>query len=431
MEINKEYNERIDETLYYQKHESGLEIYFLPKEDFMRKHAFFVTKYGSIYNRFFTQEGKIIEKPAGIAHFLEHKIFEESEGNTFEKFALLGANVNANTKFDSTTYNFSTVDHFYENLELLLNFVQTPHINDMNVEKEKGIIEEEIKMYLDNPDWMVYFNLLRAMYQNNPVNQDIAGTVESIKKITKEDLLECYNYFYSPENMIVFITGNLDYKKVFKTVDENLKEDFIKRDYNPEIIIEEINEALTYKEIKETMDVSQNLFAIGFKGDNKSDTTTLFKEALATRILMNMMFGESSEFYNDLYSEGLIDENFANEHTFNKHYVYTVISGSSDNPKEIYKRIFKEINRLKEEGLEKGQFIRVKRKFIGRFISSFNSLQSIASAFVSYKIKDINIFNYLEALEAIDLDYIQGILNNHFIEDNAALSIIQKEGKNA
>ena len=162
MRIKHKYYKSIDERIVIGEHDSGLKVFVLPKKDFRKKHAYFMTKYGSIYNAFENDSGEIVEKPAGIAHFLEHKIFEEDEDNIFEKFALLGARVNAYTKFDATSYNFSTVDNFQESLELLIDFVQKPHITDENVEKEKGIIEQAIKMYLDNPDWKVYFNALKA-----------------------------------------------------------------------------------------------------------------------------------------------------------------------------------------------------------------------------------------------------------------------------
>ena len=230
MEYSVRYNKLLDETIYEKVHPSGLKIYFIPKKDYSQKLGFFATEYGSIYNEFKNNEnGEIVKMPLGIAHFLEHKIFEESEGNIFEKFAKLGANVNAYTNFMSTVYTFSTVDNFYESLKILMGFVQNPHFTDENVEKEKGIIAQEIKMYDDNPDWRVYFNALEGLYNSHPIREDIAGSVESVNSISKEDLEKCYRSFYTPDNMIVFLIGDLDPDKVFETVESSLSDDFLSR----------------------------------------------------------------------------------------------------------------------------------------------------------------------------------------------------------
>jgi|LGVF01.1.fsa_nt_gb predicted Zn-dependent peptidase len=429
MEIKKQYYKRINETIYQAEHDSGLKIFVLPKKDFRKKHAYFMTKYGSIFNSFKNEKDEVIEKPFGIAHFLEHKIFEEDEGNIFEKFALLGADVNAYTKFDSTTYNFSTLDNFYESLELLVNFVQKPHITEENVEKEKGIIEQEIKMYLDNADWKVYFNALKAIYRKNGIREDIAGSVESIQEITKDDLIECYNYFYSPKNMIIFAIGDFDENEVFTTIEKSLSEEYVMRKSLPNVVMEKEDESVNLKEIHEYMDVSQPKFIFGFKDITKFSDKELFKRSFAIKIALTSFFGVSSKFYNDLYEEGLIDESFSTEHSFSEYYHHTIFGGESDNPKELYKRVLDEINHIKKGGFSEESLIRTKRKFTGRYIASFNSLQSVASLFTDYYIKGVNSFEYLDVLEEISIEYIERVFKEHFNTDNSVISIIESESE--
>lgn len=430
MRIKHKYYKSIDERIVIGEHDSGLKVFVLPKKDFRKKHAYFMTKYGSIYNAFENDSGEVVEKPAGIAHFLEHKIFEEDEGNIFEKFALLGARVNAYTKFDATAYNFSTVDNFQESLELLIDFVQKPHITDENVEKEKGIIEQEIKMYLDNPDWKVYFNALKAMYKTNPVREDIAGSVESINKITKDDLIECYNYFYSPKNMIVFVIGDVNYENVFNTIESSLSEEFIKRGHKPKLIMGEEKAEVNLKSIKESSDISQPKFIYAFKEVKKYESKELFKRAIAIKIALIAMFGNSSPLYKELYELGWIDESFSTEHSFNEFFTHTIIGGESDYPDKLYIRVMKEINKVKRHGFKKESIIRIKRKFTGRYISSFNSLQAIASLFTSYYIKGMDCFEYLDLLEEITYDYIVEVFNSHFNDEYSIVSIVESDGEN-
>ena len=285
MEYSVRYNELLDEKIYEKIHPSGLKIYFIPKKDYSQKLGFFATEYGSIYNEFKNNEtGEIVKMPLGIAHFLEHKIFEESEGNIFEKFAKLGSNVNAYTNFMSTVYTFSTVDNFYESLKILMSFVQKPHFTDENVEKEKGIIAQEIKMYDDNPDWRVYFNALGGLYNSHPIREDIAGTVDSVNSITKEHLEKCYRSFYTPDNMIVFLIGDLDPDKVFETVENSLTEDFLSRKKIHTIHLPDEKDQVCEKLTVTKMDVPIPLFYFGFKDmDIPSDWRKRLKKALAIK----------------------------------------------------------------------------------------------------------------------------------------------------
>lgn len=232
--MEKIVNDILKEELYYEKLDNGLDVYFMPKKGFMKKFAVLATNYGSNELEFIPiNENEKFRVNEGIAHFLEHKMFEQPDGgNAFDKFSKLGASANAYTNFTMTAYLFSCTDNFYESLEHLIDYVQTPYFTDENVEKEKGIIEQEIKMYNDDPDWNVYFNCLRAMYKDYPVNVDIAGTVESIYKITKDELYKCYNTFYNPGNMALFVVGDVEVDKVMESIKKSNHSNIEKLDHS-------------------------------------------------------------------------------------------------------------------------------------------------------------------------------------------------------
>jgi predicted Zn-dependent peptidase len=408
------------------EHASGLKMYFIPKKDFSMKYAFFATEYGSIYNEFtHVETGERSSMPLGIAHFLEHKIFEESEGNIFEQFAKLGANVNAYTNFMSTAYMFSTVDHFYDALGLLMNFVQKPHLTDENVEKEKGIIAQEIKMYDDNPDWRVYFNTLSALYNDHPMKHDIAGTVESVYSTTKEDLEKCYDTFYTPDNMIAFVIGDLEPEEVFDCIEKNLTEDFLSRKKVNTIHLPDEVDQVAQREIHQEMEVPMPLFNVGFKDMNiPSDWKKRLKKAIAIKISLDMGFGRGTKFYEDLYDEGLINFSFSGDNSYGRTFCHTLLGGESKAPKEVIERVVEEIKTIKAKGFDELVFDRIKKKTIGRYLSSFNSIQYIANSFVAHYMKGIDMFEYLEVLKEIDLDYVETVFNAHFDENNYTISIV-------
>lgn len=220
--MEKRVYETLHEELFYEKMDNGLDVYILPKKGFNKTYATFTTNYGSVDNQF-VPLGKTEMKrvPDGIAHFLEHKLFEKEDGDVFQQFSKQGASANAFTTFTRTAYLFSSTDNVEKNLETLIDFVQSPYFSDKTVEKEKGIIGQEIRMYDDNPDWRVYFGAIESMYHNHPVKIDIAGTVESIAQITKELLYECYETFYHPSNMLLFVVGPVDEQKIMQQIRDN------------------------------------------------------------------------------------------------------------------------------------------------------------------------------------------------------------------
>ncbi|WP_053956882.1 EF-P 5-aminopentanol modification-associated protein YfmH [Inediibacterium massiliense] len=415
----------LKEKMFVKELSNGLKIFFMPKEGYTKQYAIFATNYGSNDSKFIIPgESEVTQVPDGIAHFLEHKLFEEPEGSIFDKFSELGSNVNAYTNFNSTCYLFSSTDKFYENLELLVHFVQSPYFTDENVEKEKGIIGQEIKMYDDNPNWKVFFNSLKAMYHNHPVKIDIAGTIESISKITKEDLYKCYNTFYDPSNMILFVVGDLDCDKVFSIIEKNQKKKEKIKEKIERIYPDEPN-TIVQNTIEEHLDVSIPLFNIAFKDiENSLDGKELLKKDIATKIILDMVFGRSSSFYTKLYEEGLINDTFENEYTGEMGYGHSMIGGESKNPKEVFKKVLDHIENLKMSGLNQEDFERIKRKHIGEHVSYYNSVEFIATTFVAYHFKGINIFDYITTLKEMEFDYIQKRFKEHFNQDRCVLSII-------
>lgn len=426
--MNKIVNDILKEELYYEKLENGLDVYFMPKPGFNQKYAVLATNYGSNELEFIPiGETEKIRVNEGIAHFLEHKMFEQPDGgNAFDKFSKWGANANAFTNFTMTAYLFSTTENFYESLEHLIDYVQTPYFTDENVEKEKGIIEQEIKMYDDDPDWNVYFNCLKAMYVNYPARIDIAGTVDSIYKITKEELYKCYNTFYNPGNMALFVVGDLEVDKVMEVVKEANNYDVQKLSQKIEVFYPDEPETVKEKEIVQKFPVSMPMFNIAFK-DNKVGIrgNELLKKEVITDILIDMIFKKGSSLYEDLYMKGLINENFGAGFSSQVDYAFTIIGGDSKDPREVKRVILEFINKYKKEGLLEDDFERSKKKKIGNFLKYFDSVNFIGNNFIAYNFKGINMLDYLDVVKEITFEEVEERLNSHFKEEFCTISIVE------
>ncbi|MFR4163216.1 MAG: EF-P 5-aminopentanol modification-associated protein YfmH [Paraclostridium sordellii] len=426
--MGKIVNDILKEEVYYEKLDNGLDVYFMPKKGFTKKFAVLATNYGSNDLEFIpidqTEKFKVNE---GIAHFLEHKMFEQSDGgNAFDKFSKLGASANAYTNFTMTAYLFSCTENFYESLQHLIDYVQTPYFTDENVEKEKGIIEQEIKMYNDDPDWNVYFNCLKAMYSKYPVNIDIAGTVDSIYKITKEELYICYNTFYNPGNMILFVVGDVDEEKVMEIAKKSNHYDVDKLKNEIERFYPEEPKTVNEKEIVAEFPISMPMFNIGFKdSDVGMKGKELLRKEVITEILLDMILKRGSEIFEELYMSGLINDNFGCGFTSQVDYGYTLIGGESNEPRKVKDTIIKYINKYKEDGLSKDDFNRVKKKKMGQFIKYFDSVNFIANNFISYKFKGINLMDYLEVIKQVKFEEVEERLKNHLKEEYCSISIVE------
>ncbi|MCG3649108.1 insulinase family protein [Clostridioides difficile] len=426
--MEKIVNDILKEEVYYEKLQNGLDVYFMPKRGFMKKYAILATNYGSNDLEFVPiGEDKKIRVNEGIAHFLEHKMFEQPDGgDAFDKFSKLGVNANAFTNFTMTAYLFSATENFYESLEHLIDYVQTPYFTDENVEKEKGIIAQEIKMYNDDPDWNVYFNCLKAMYVNYPARIDIAGTVDSIYKITKEELYKCYNTFYNPGNMALFVVGDLDVEKVIDVTKKSNNYKVDKLSKSIERFYPEEPEGVKEKEVIEKFHISMPMFNIGFKDSNVGlKGKELLRKEIVTDILVGMLFKKGSKLYEDLYMQGLINENFGAGFSSQVDYAFSIIAGDSKEPKKVKEIILDYIEKSKKEGLSKEEFERTKKKKIGSFIKCFDSINFIGNSFISYVFKDINLLEYLDVIKDITFEEVEERLKEHFKEEYCVISIVE------
>ncbi|OEH94144.1 EF-P 5-aminopentanol modification-associated protein YfmH [Bacillus solimangrovi] len=410
---------QLDESLYYEKLPNGLDVYILPKKGFQKTFAVFTTKYGSIDNHFVPLgEKDELKVPDGIAHFLEHKLFEKEDGDVFQSFSKQGASANAFTSFTRTAYLFSGTSNVQQNLETLIDFVQDPYFTEETVEKEKGIIGQEITMYDDNPDWRAYFGVIENMYQNHPVKIDIAGTKESIAKITDELLYTCYNTFYHPSNMLLFIVGAVEPERIMQQVRENQSQ----KEYQEQPPIERFSpdepEAVHVTEKELHMSVQRPKCMIGFKGSapQKRGIEKL-KIELAMKVLLDMIFGKSSPFYEQLYEAGLIDETFSYDYTEEGDFAFAIIGSDSSEPKELSKRIKQIALNERDKVLTEEQLERIRRKKIGSFLRSLNSPEFIANQFTRYQFHDMNLFSIVEVLEKLTLSDVKASAEELFQEN--------------
>ncbi len=398
---------------------NGLQIFILEKPQYKSSYALFGTKYGSI-DTVFNVNGTETAVPEGIAHFLEHKLFESEDGDAFTKFAKTGAYANAFTSFDKTCYLFSCSNNFYENLDILLNFVQSPYFTEATVQKEQGIIGQEIRMYDDSPAWRVMFNMLMAMYHNHPVRIDIAGTVESIAKIDYKLLFDCYNTFYNPSNMFICIAGNVDTDTCLKQIKKNIKPS------TPHEITrikpqEPTEVADNYTE--QSLEVAQPMFCFGFKEEIDGKTLSL-KNKIITAILLNIVSGDAAPLYKQLINDGLINDEFESEHFCGDGYSALIFEGESNDPKAVADAIKAEIERLKADGIDKKLFNAIRAGMYGSAIRLFNNVESIAMQLVECAMCDCNLFDEIKYLKSVTLEDVQRKLNSINTE-NTVLSVIK------
>lgn len=414
------------EHLFSKQLSNGLQIFVLPKKDYNKVYALYSTHYGSIDSEFIVPDtGERLKVPEGIAHFLEHKMFEKEYGSIFDKFAKLGASSNAYTNYTNTTYLFSATSHFEENLKLLLELVEVPYFTKESVEKEKGIITQELRMYEDEPDWQLMLNLLKCLYKNHPVRIDIGGTVESIQKIKAKTLYKCYNTFYHPSNMVLFVTGSINPDDVFELVAKHEESRDIPAQGSIKRIYPEEPETVNKTSSLVKLDVSEPMFLLGFKDNQVGyDGTLLLKNELIISIILNIMMGRSSKFYEELYEQGLIDDRFSLGVEGQRDYCFCLIGGETRDPDALYNKIMEHIKTTKQAGILKDDFERVKKKFIGNFISGFNSLEFIANVFVAYYHKNINIFDYIKVLREITYEDVAQKIETFFDFSRHATSTV-------
>lgn len=402
--------DQLGEELYYEKLENGLDVYILPKKGFSKTFVTFTTKYGSIDRTFVPiGEKEPISVPDGIAHFLEHKMFEKEDGDVFQKFSQYGASANAFTSFTRTAYLFSATNHIYESTTTLLDFVQQPYFTEQTVNKEKGIIGQEITMYDDQPDWRALFGSIENLYEKHPVNIDIAGTVESIDGITAEHLYTCYNTFYHPSNMLLFAIGSVEPEQMMAHIRENQSQKSFPEATEIERI--EVDEPLeAYRKSNELrMDIQKKKAYVSFKAkETQLQGREMLKHELAIQLALDLMYGRSSEFYEDMYEKGWIDESYSYDFSLEKGFGFAMVGSDTQEPEKLELAI-KEVMNQSANALpfDQEQLDRVKRRKIGFFLRALNSIEFIANQFTRYQFNDMNLFDAVPVIEELTIEDVK------------------------
>ena len=405
-------------------HSSGLTVYVMELKGFSSTSALFGTKYGSINTVFKTDvDSDFVHVPEGIAHFLEHKLFENEDCPVYEEFAKTGAAANAYTSFDRTVYYFDCTDNFSESLGILLDFVRKPYFTKESVDKEQGIIGQEIKMCEDNPYRRVYFNLLRAVYKNHPVRTEIAGTVDSISNIDAELLYRCYNAFYSLQNMVLSVAGNCTLDEVIAVCDRVLG-----TSDSPmlETVFPDEPEEVSEHETVEKMDVAVPIFSIGYKAPPSSGIE-LLKNEYASMFLMSMIFGRTSRFFAENTRSGLIDQSFETETDDGEGYFMNAATGESRDPREVMRLMNLEIERVRREGLSEDEFFELKKSRYGGYIRLYNNVPASAANMLSAHMSGVGVFDPVEVLANMTLSDVTERLPILLNPENCAISIIEPE----
>lgn len=414
---------RLGEALHTWVHPSGMHVFVVCKPGYQKKTAIFATSYGSVDNRF-RKPGDTADTlvPDGIAHFLEHKLFEQQDQNVLEKFSELGASPNAFTSFHETAYYFTCTDRFDENLRLLLTFVQNPWFTEENVEKEKGIIGQEIRMYDDNADWRVFFNLLTCLYAEHPVRIDIAGTVASIAGISRDLLMDCWRTFYNPSNMALAVVGDVDPQSVFDMaeacVTQQTDQSRIGKVYPKEA------EGLAAELREQRLAVAMPQFMMGIRDDVSLTGQALLRRKTSLDIVLDAWLGRSSELYNSLYEQGLINESFGTDVTLVPAFGYVAWGGQSPDPDKVATLLRESLGSLVRNGLDEETFGRIRRAHEGHFIRSLNSSDRLARDLVDSHFSDAGVFDLADVYATLTLEEVNDILRG-VLNKPSALSVIR------
>ncbi|MBR5460111.1 MAG: insulinase family protein [Clostridia bacterium] len=425
MNFNTVTSDRLAEKYFRGKHKSGLDVIVIPKKQ-ATLYALFATRYGSVDNRFKTSlEKDFHDVPEGIAHFLEHKLFENSNGeDTFLRFSKLGASCNAFTSNDVTAYLFTATENYYESLEELISFVSDPYFTKETVEKEMGIIEQELRMYEDNPHRALYENMLLCLYENHPVRIPVGGTPETIRKITPELLYDCYNTFYNPCNMMLIVCGDVDENEVARVIDTTLpKKEKVyveKGEYSEKAEVCE-----KYRE--KHFPISLPLFCVGVKDpDISCGKNDALRRELEHTILLELLFGGGSSLFEELYLEGLINQKFDASYQVSATFSHSVISGESREPKRVYERILEETEAYRSGKKVFGEkdFARAVRQTWGMCAQVWNSTTDIGDAFLDYELVNSELCDLPEILSSITLEDIKARLDTSYREEYFALAVV-------
>ena len=418
--MRQSFYERIGESVYREVLPNGLQICVVPKPEHAKSYAFFATRYGGMDTRF-QLDGKWLDTPAGIAHYLEHKMFDTKEGNALQELAKNGAEPNAFTANAMTGYYFDSTAHFEENLEILLSFVSVPYFTDESVEKEQGIIGQEIRMIEDNPDWQLYTRMMKALYSNSTARTSIAGTVESIREITARTLYDCHKAFYTPSNMILTVVGNVDPIHVADLARRILPREggpAVPRDYGQEPA------KVAQKETKMAMEVAMPQLLTGYKCTPVENGEAFLRANLIGDMACDLLLGESSPLYLRLYDQGLINTSFGGAFEMMPGVAYLYAGGDSKDARRVAEEIQKEAERLTTEGIDEEFYQRVRRASFGENLRGLNSFENIAVSLTEGYFHGYDPFRFPQAFDTITKDDITAFLRDNLTADRAVLSEI-------
>ena len=413
----------LDETLYQQTLANGLTVCVVPRKGFTKRLAYFVTDYGSIHTQY-SLDGKNHQAPAGVAHYLEHKMFDlPGNRDVSAEFAALGASTNAFTSYDMTAYYFSCTENFDECLRLLLEFVSTPYFTEESVEKERGIIDQEIGMNEDAPDSVVFENLVQAMYARHPIRVPILGTGETIRQITPEVLYRCHRAFYAPGNMLLCVVGDVDPEAVARIAEQQLGREALPVGKKQKDWAEPMT--CPRPEITAKMEVAMPMFNLAFKCEPLGTGDGAIREEMVADLAAEALFGESSELYLKLYEEGLIDSSFGGGFETIDGCAMLLCSGDSEDARAVREAILAQAEKLTREGLPEEDYLRMKRSALGRRIRGLDSFDATCFRICAYHFSDFDYFRFPEIYRQITAEEIIAFLARVVKRERCCLSIME------
>ena len=420
--------EKLGETLYTEVLENGLTVHVVPKPDFGKSYAFFATRYGGMDTKF-ELDGQWYDTPAGIAHYLEHKMFDTEDGNALQDLAANGASPNAITSNAITGYYFESTEKFEENLRILLSFVSIPYFTKESVEKEQGIISQEIRMIEDEPEWRVYMALVESLFQHHPVRTSVAGTVGSISHITHETLYACHKAFYDPANMVLTVAGNVEPERICAIAREILPakgEADIPRDYGQPEPEQAYMKGQTLK-----MEVSTPLFQLGFKVKAQPDGPERYRQSLLGDLACEAVFGESTPLYAKLYADGLINKSFAYGYEDEPGAAFLMAGGESRDPAAVRKAVEDEVARLNREGVDSALWERLKKAAYGSKVRQLNSFEYICVSMAQAHFSKEDFFSFPEVFASLTKEDVEEFIRANMGPDKSALAVVEPKGETA
>ncbi len=413
---------RVGETMYHEKLENGLHVFVFPKPEFQKSYAFFATNYGGMDMRF-CLNGEWHNTPAGVAHYLEHKMFDTEEGNALQDLAANGASPNAFTSDDITGYYFDSTEKFEENLRILLSFVSVPWFTQESVDKERGIIGQEIGMIEDNPDWKCFMNLMAALYKHHPIRVSVAGSVESIAQITPETLYACHKAFYDPANMVLCVAGPVDPERICGVAREILPREagpIAAKDYGEK---EEPRAARSL--IEERMEVSAPIFHLGYKGDAPRKGEDRLRQELVAELALEILLGSSSPLYARLYREGLINQEFGYSYESSFGCAFLAADGESKAPEAVCAAVAAEAARIGREGVDPALWERVKKGVYGNRVRGLNSFENLCVGQAQAFFAGYDFLRFADIFDAITKEEAEELIANWVTGERTALSVVR------